>query len=339
MTGIASYLVFFMIQALVFAVICLGLNLQWGYTGLFNIGVAGFFLVGAYAFAILCAPPYASHLGGFGLPYPVGLAGALLAAGLVAFIVGLPTLRLREDYLAIVTIGIATVLQLVALNVAPLTGGSPGATDIPRPFARLHLPGLGSNVPMLLVTIVVVAIVYVALEAMVRSPWGRVLKAIREDETAAASLGKNAFGYRLQAFVIGSAIMGLGGALYASFIGFISPEDFLPILTFQVWAMLIVGGSGNNKGAILGAILMWAVWTASGTAAQMILPADLQVKGGAAQIILIGLVLMLTLILRPRGLVGEEAAVSREAEVQPAATRRTAPLARGHTQDAPPDRR
>ncbi len=143
-----------------------------------------------------------------------------------------------------------------------------------------------------------------------------VLKAIREDESAAESLGKNAFSYRLQSFVIGSAVMGLGGALNASFIGYISPEDFMPILTFQIWSMLIVGGSGNNKGAVLGAVLMWAVWTLSGSAAQVLLPATMQVKGGATQIILIGLVLMLVLVLRPRGLIGEEATVSQGAHVE-----------------------
>ncbi|MBE7417457.1 MAG: branched-chain amino acid ABC transporter permease [Ideonella sp.] len=310
-----DYLVFFAIQASIFAVVCLGLNLQWGYTGLFNIGVSGFFLVGAYTFPILCGPPYAGHLGGFGLPFGVGLAGALVASAVVAFVVGIPTLRLREDYLAIVTIGIGTVLQLVALNAAWLTNGSQGMPSIPRPLGGWPGPGAGRNLLMLAITAGTVLVVYAALEAMVRSPWGRVLKAIREDETAAASLGKNAFAFRMQAFVIGSAIMGLGGALYASFIGFVSPVDFLPIVTFQVWAMLIVGGSGNNKGAVLGAVLMWAVWSASGSAAKALLPTDLQVKGGAAQIILIGFVLMLTLVLRPRGLIGEEAVVSREAQV------------------------
>ena len=323
MTGLLSYLVFFAIQASLFALLGLGLKLQWGYTGLFNIGVSGFFLVGAYAFAILCGPPYASHLGGFGLPYAAGLGGALLAAALVAFVVGLPTLRLREDYLAVVTIGIGSVLQLVALNSAWLTGGSQGAAGLPRPG-----PGwggaIGRNAPMLALVAATVLVVYAALEAMLRSPWGRVLKAIREDETAAAALGKNAFAFRLQAFVIGSAIMGLAGALYASFIGFVSPEDFLPILTFQVWSMLIVGGSGNNKGALLGAVVMWAVWTASGSAAQWLLPAGWQVKVGAAQIILIGLVLMATLVLRPRGLIGEEAVVSREARLAPDAPRAAA---------------
>jgi len=314
--GLLSYGVFFLVQAAIFAVVCLGLNLQWGYTGLFNIGVAGFFLVGAYAFAILCGPEYPMRLGGFGLPFPVGLAGALLAAALVAWVVGIPTLRLRGDYLAIVTIGIATTLQLVALNEQWLTGGSQGSASIPRPLPHLADSVLGRNLLMLAIAALVVIAIYAALEAIVRSPWGRVLKAIREDETAASSLGKHAFAFRLQAFVIGSAIMGAGGALYASFIGFVSPQDFQPMLTFQVWTMLVVGGSGNNKGAVLGALLMWAVWTLSGSLSQQLLPADLQVKGGAAQVVLIGLVLMATLVWRPRGLVGEEAVVSREAGVE-----------------------
>ncbi len=315
MSGIASYLVFFLIQALVFAVVCLGLNLQWGYTGMFNIGVSGFYLVGAYAFALLCGPAQAGVVGGWGLPFVVGLLGAMLAAGVVAFVVGIPTLRLREDYLAIVTIGIGITLQLVALNANWLTGGSHGITGIPRPLPDLIDGVAGRNLLLLALLIVIVIVLYAALEAMVRSPWGRVLKAIREDEPAAESLGKNAFAYRLQSFVIGSAVMGLGGALYASFIGYISPVDFMPLFTFQIWSMLIVGGSGNNKGAVLGAVLMWAVWTLSGSAAQVLLPATMQVKGGALQIILIGLVLMLVLVLRPRGLIGEEAEVSRGARV------------------------
>jgi branched-chain amino acid transport system permease protein len=314
-TGLASYLVFFLIQALVYSVVALGLNLQWGYTGLFNIGVAGFFLVGGYTFAILSGPAYSTHLGGFGLPFVVGLGGAILASALVAWVVGLPTLRLREDYLAIATIGIAVTLQLVALNARGLTGGSRGAESIPRPFEHFTHTSLASNIVFLVLMVVVVLLIYYALEAMVRSPWGRVLKAIREDEAAASSLGKSPFRFRLQSFVIGSAIMGLGGALNASFIGFIAPTDFLPILTFEIWAMLIVGGSGNNRGAILGSVLVWALWTGTGSLTQAVLPSGLQVKGGAVQIILIGLVLMVMLVLRPRGLIGEEAVVSREAEL------------------------
>src|SRR5690606_32281283 len=162
MTGTFSYLVFFLAQALIFVVVCLGLNLQWGYTGLFNIGVAGFFLVGAYTFAILCGPPYANHLGGFELPFLVGLLGSAAMAALTAFVVGIPTLRLREDYLAIVTIGIATILQLVALNASALTGGSQGAPSIPRPLPDLVSTGFERNLLMLAVMVVFVVLVYLA---------------------------------------------------------------------------------------------------------------------------------------------------------------------------------
>jgi len=315
MIGILSYVVFFLIQAMVYSIVALGLNLQWGYTGLFNIGVAGFFLVGSYTFAILSGPPYATHLGGFGLPIIVGILGAMAAAGLIAVVVGIPTLRLREDYLAIATIGIAEVLRLIALNAKGLTGGSRGAQSIPRPFQDVIQNNFANNVAYLLLVIAVVALVYFALEAMVRSPWGRVLKAIREDESAASSVGKNPFRFRLQSFVIGCVIMGLGGALNASFVGFVAPTDFLPILTFEIWAMLIAGGSGNNRGAILGSILIWAFWTGTGSVAQAVLPSGLQVKGGALQVILIGLVLLGILMARPRGIIGEEAVVSREAQL------------------------
>jgi branched-chain amino acid transport system permease protein len=160
----------------------------------------------------------------------------------------------------------------------------------------------------------VVALVYWALERMVRSPWGRVLRAIREDETAAVALGKSATRFRLEAFVVGSTLMGLAGALYVSFIGFVSPFDFVPILTFQIWAMVIIGGSGNNRGALLGALVVWTIWAATGIAVTKFVPVAYAAQGGAVQVILIGLLLVLALLFRPRGLIGEAAQVSRHAE-------------------------
>jgi branched-chain amino acid transport system permease protein len=162
-------------------------------------------------------------------------------------------------------------------------------------------------------TLAILAAAYLALERMVRSPWGRVLRAIREDEIAASSLGKNAFAYRLQAFVIGAMLMGLGGGLYASFIGGVFADDALPTLTFQIWVMLIVGGSGNNKGAVLGAVAVWGLWSFSGWFMAAALPSQYAVRAGALQVILIGLVLALVLVLRPKGLIGEETVVSRGA--------------------------
>ncbi|OBS09322.1 branched-chain amino acid ABC transporter permease [Acidihalobacter prosperus] len=317
MSGVISYLVFFLILAAIYGIVSLGLNLQWGYTGLFNIGVAGFFAVGAYTYAILASSPTTNHLGGFDVPIPLSMIAAMIVTGIAALIIGFPTLRLRDDYLAIATIGIAFSIQLVAMNMQWLTGGTQGLYNIPQPLANTFESNFDYNLFFLAMVLIVLLVVYIALERMVHSPWGRVLMAIREDETAASSVGKNAFSYRLQSFVIGSMIMGLGGAFYACFIKYISPQDFQPVLTFQIWAMLIIGGSGNNRGAILGALLVWMLWSGSGTLVQSILPASLQVKGGAFQIILIGLVLMVTLIFKPKGIMGNRRAIIPGAKQAP----------------------
>ena len=311
MADVGAYLVFFLVVALYYALLCLGLNLQWGVTGLFNVGVAGFVAVGAYVSALLTGPDSPEHWGGLGLPVAVGWAGAAGLAGLCALLVGAATLRLRHDYLAIATFGIAVTIQLVALNFARLTNGPFGIAQIPRPFAGWVGTPVGRNALYLGLVALVVAATYVGLERLVRSPWGRVLRGLREDETAAAALGKSPARYRLEAFVLGAMVMGLGGAIYAHFIGFIAPEDFLPILTFQVWTMLVVGGSGSNRGALLGGVLVWGLWSGSGALVAALLPQALQARGAALQVVLIGVVLAAVLLRRPRGLLGEEAVVSR----------------------------
>jgi branched-chain amino acid transport system permease protein len=306
-----AYLVFFLVVALCYALLCLGLNLQWGVTGLFNVGVAGFVAVGAYASALLTGPDSPDHWGGLGWPVGVGWAAAALLAGLAALLVGAVTLRLRHDYLAIATFGIAVTIQLVALNFAKLTNGPFGIAAIPRPLAGWSGTAVGRNGLYLALVSLVVAVTYWALERLVRSPWGRVLRGLREDETAAAALGKSPARYRLEAFVLGAMIMGLGGAVYVHFIGFVAPEDFLPILTFQVWTMLVVGGSGSNRGALVGGVLVWGLWSASGALVAALLPEALQARGAALQVVLIGVALAAVLRWRPRGLLGEEAVVSR----------------------------
>jgi branched-chain amino acid transport system permease protein len=306
-----SYGAFFLTVALTYAVICLGLNVQWGQTGLFNVGVSGFVGVGAYASALLTTPASAQHLGGFGLPIVVGWAGAALAAGLATLFVGWLTLRLRADYLAIATFGFAVVVQLCLLNLQPVTGGPFGIAFIPRPFGALARdPSLFGGLNLAVMTAVVL-VLYLALERLGRSPWGRVLRAIREDETAALALGKNAVRFRLEAFAIGGAIMGLGGAAQAHFIGFIAPDNYLPMLTFQVWVMLIVGGSGNNRGAILGAIVVWGLWAVSASAIAAVVPAGDQARAASLQIVLIGVGLCAILLVRPRGILGEVRIISR----------------------------
>ncbi len=315
--GLLSYATFFLVFASIYALIVLGLNLQWGFTGLFNVGVAGFVAVGAYTSAILTAPDDPGRIGGFGLPVAAGFLGAMAVSGLAALVVGVAALTLRHDYLAITTFGIAVTLQLVALNAQALTGGPFGLQFIPKPLSGAIPGNLAWNAAYLGLVLAILVLAYWALGRLVRSPWGRVLRAIREDEAAAESLGKRAFRFRLESFVIGCALMGLGGALYAHFVGYIAPEDFLPILTFQLWTMLIVGGAGNNRGAVLGANLVWALWSLSGGVLRGLVPVDQQARAASLQVVLIGVLLAAILLVRPRGLIGEEAAVSRHAGREP----------------------
>jgi branched-chain amino acid transport system permease protein len=312
------YGAFFLTVALTYGIITLGLNVQWGQTGLFNVGVAGFVAIGAYVSALLTTPHSADRFGGFGLPIAIGWSGGALAAGFATFLVGALTLRLRADYLAIATFGAAVVVQLAALNLQSVTGGPFGIGFIPRPFAALaNRPSLFGTLNLVLLAAIVAAL-YWALERLVRSPWGRVLRAVREDEAAARALGKSAVAFRLQAFAIGGAIMGLAGAVQAHFIGFIAPDNFSPTLTFQVWAMLIVGGSGNNRGAILGAVVVWGLWALSGSAVAAVLPPDQQARAAALQIVTIGVGLCAILLLRPRGILGEVRVISRHLARWPA---------------------
>jgi branched-chain amino acid transport system permease protein len=308
--GWLSYGSFFLVFATAFAIIALGLNLQWGFTGLFNVGVAGFVAVGAYTSALLTTPEVAGRFGGWGWPVAAGWIAAMLTSGLAGLLVGAIALRLRHDYLAITTFGIAVTIQLVANNATKLTGGPFGVQFIPKPMQSWLGTGLPWTIAYLVLALSVLAITYIALERLVKSPWGRVLRAIREDEHAATSLGKRAFAYRMQSFVIGSMLMGLGGAVYAHFVGYVAPEDFLPILTFQIWAMLIVGGSGNNRGAIIGAFVVWCFWAAAGSFLRDWIPQAEQARAAALQVVLIGTLIAVMLVVRPRGIIGEKVSVS-----------------------------
>jgi branched-chain amino acid transport system permease protein len=309
LSGLLSYLVFFLSMAGIYAVLALGLNVQWGYTGQINIGVAGFSAVGAYTAALLTTAPSADHLGGFGVPFVVALIAAMLVAGIVALAVGLITLKLRADYLAIATIGIAEIIRLFLKNEAWLTNGVRGIPSIPRPFGELG--GIAESFAYLLIVLATVALVYWAVQRLFRSPWSRVLRAIRVNEDAVLAAGKNVLRFRVEAFVIGSMFMGLGGALYAHFTGFISPGAFDPMFaTFVVWVMLIAGGSGNNRGALLGAVVIWAIWTGTPTLIETLnglglVPQVLVDRASALRIFLIGLLLEVILVTRPQGMLPE----------------------------------
>jgi branched-chain amino acid transport system permease protein len=316
--GLLSYVVSLAIMGGIYAIFALGLNVQWGYTGLFNIGIAGFFAVGAYTSALLTTPMpegvyamYVEQLIGLDLPFPVGLLGAAAVSAILALIVGLPTLRLREDYLAIATIGIAESIRLIFNNERWLANGPRGLTGLPQPLRGWVEPQHYHYI-YLVIVLLAVAAVYWAIERGIRSPWGRVLRAIREDEVAAAMVGKDVFAFKLQALVLGGAIMGLGGALYAHYVRAISPDVFTPLFaTFLVWVMLMLGGSGNNKGAIVGAFLVWGIWTGSTFVTDRILPPFWAARAPYLRFLLVGLILEAIILLRPQGILGEERRVSK----------------------------
>ena len=297
--SLLSYPLFFLNLVGIYAVLVLGLNLQWGMTGQFNIGIAGFFAVGAYTSAILTTGPSDNWLGGFDLPFLAGIAGAVIVTIPIAWVIGRITARLRTDYLAIATIGIAEIIRLFFLNEGWLSNGTRGIPGIDAPFDV-------GNAGYLLIVAVFVAGTYLLVEIARRSPWGRVLRAIRDNEAATAAAGKDVARFRLEAFVVGSCIMALGGGLYAHFVGFISPEAFRPLYgTFLVWVMLIAGGSGNNRGALLGALVVWIIWSSTEVLADL-MPTALIGSESAFRIFLIGVLLQIILVSRPQGLLPEK---------------------------------
>ena len=363
-----GYLVFLTIYVGLYTLFALGLNLQWGYAGLINFGHVAFMTVGAYTTVLLSSQ---------GIPLIVAVVAGIAIAALLGLAIGMTTLRLREDYLAIVTIGVSELLRLIALNEEWLTRGSFGVRGFPLPlqgfnpnlFQKYLLIGVltilaifavwqlwrglrtqwreGKEIQgksyqptkiasliiwgaialgliltvyingcaallnynykagLMLLVLAVVAVTYWGLELLVQSPWGRVLKAIREDEEVATALGKNVFWYKLQAFMLGGAIAGIAGAFYAWQLTTVYPSNFETLITFNVWTMVVLGGAGKNPGALLGAIIFWAYdaltrfylpklgWFSSS-------------QEGAFRVMVIGLILMVLMVWRPQGILGKK---------------------------------
>lgn len=339
--SVVSFLVPTLATMAIFSVICIGLNIQWGYTGIFNFGVAAFFMIGAYTAAIVTKAPadgeFATYIGGFGnalsaaplpaagewLPFLVAVIVAAALAALLALLLGWPTVRLREDYLAIALIGAAEVLRRIATEERWLVNGSRGLSGIPRPLGGL-VDADTYRYLFLLLCLGLLAIVYVLADRGIRSPWGRVLRAIREDEEATAASGKDVVAFKLRGFILGSAIMGAGGAFYAFQQGAISPDAFTHFFgTFIFWAMLIAGGSGNNIGAIVGVYVIWGLWSTTLQLQGYDLPAFIGARIPHLRDMLVGLIIVAVLLLNPKGLVPERARVSRWLDQRVAAMRRS----------------
>lgn len=289
------YLVAIAVTAGIYALMALGMNVIWGMAGLINLGLVGFFAVGAYVSALLTLK--------LGMPIAVGVvAGALTAAG-VGVVVACVTVGLRGDYLAIVTLGFAESLRIVMSNELWIANGTDGLSGIPGPFRATLGPHL-FNLFYLGIVVAAVIILFFLVDRLVNSPFGRVLRAIRDDEQIAQIAGKNVVLFKVKAFAFGSAALGLAGALYGHFTSYIAPDLFAPLLTLYVKLSLLTGGLGNSKGAVLGAVLV-VFFLESTRFVVPLIPSLSAVQAAALRELLISVALLVILRFYAKGLLPE----------------------------------
>ena len=391
-----------LVQSFAYALVALGLNIQWGYGGLFNFGIMGMLMLGGAAVTFISYPvnaqfwgsegplmlgkalmallagfllvwgarradrlgikgkwksfvtvlawivayivyrsqidPAAAYIesagggwvGGLGLHPVLGwLFGGVLAAG-VAYVVGKICLGLRTDYLAIATIGISEIIRALLKNMDWLTRGTLTVSPIPWPTPLpqdLQAQGVSiadsfiyARLGFLALVLIILAIAFFLIQRAYGGPWGRMMRAIRDNHIAAASMGKNVTRRQLEVFVLGSVLMGIGGAMLVSFQQIYDPGAYQPINhTFLIWVMVIVGGAGNNWGAVFGALLIYITWMISDPIAQWLFNAisgwstdigwgaipEIQSRASQMRVLVLGVVITIALRFAPRGLIPE----------------------------------
>lgn len=321
-------LAFTLVTVFTFAVFAVGLNLEYGFGGLINFGHVAFMALGAYTIALL------AELGGFWATQTgilVAFFLALAIAAVAGLLLALPAIRLRQDYLAIVTIAAAEILRRVLQNEQALTHGAHGVTlsSARRPLALDALDGIPIVGPQIvaeldrvaswldftgspylfvlfLIALAFTVVLLLLVERLVHSPWGRVVEAIREDEDAVRSLGVNPTVYKLQVFALGSAVAAAAGALWAWQLTFIVPQHFAPLRTFWAWMMIVIGGVANNRGAIAGAFIFWTIWSLTRGLSFL---ADYGLDGSqiaAVSPLVLGLMFVGFMLVKPEGLFGDK---------------------------------
>jgi branched-chain amino acid transport system permease protein len=289
----------------IYTLLTLAVNLHYGYAGLMSFGIVGFLAVGAYTYAIMTVGSPVGEdkfLVGFNQPWWVGFLAAGAVTTFFAFIIGLPTLRVEGDYLLIVTFAFAEVTQKLLSNEAWLTNGTRGFINIHQPFREVIA---GRNYQLFLAGLVVVIVVicYLIAQRVGKSPFGRTLRAMRDNEPAALAAGKNVYLFKMRIFLLGAAFCGFAGAMYTWYMTIALPPLFGMEVSFAAWIALVIGGLGNNKGAVIGTIVLLG----SQQALKFIqLTPALAPMISASQLIIEGLVLVLILRFYPTGLVPEK---------------------------------
>jgi branched-chain amino acid transport system permease protein len=390
----AAYGVRMLAEAACYAIIALGLTIQWGYAGLFNVGLMGFVAIAAFTTVLVSFPVNdafwqgdgpvmlgqvaltlvigvavtivlsrstriglpkglrtaltlmaaaitylavqgqldpaatliereAGFVGGLGLPVWMGWVAGGLVAGLLGWAMGRITLGLRADYMAIATLGIAEIVKAFLKNADWLTRGTLTVSPLPWPVPTPQELGfVASRSAYLAVTAVMIVVLYVLLERAWHSPWGRMMRAIRDNEVSAAAMGKDINRRRLEMFIVGNFIIGIGGAALITFTTIFDPSSFAPLNhTFLIWVMVILGGAGNNLGAIFGALLVYVIWIMSEPVAVFLFttaeqwgeslfgweaPSDLYTRALQMRVFVIGLTITLVLRFAPKGLLPEK---------------------------------
>jgi neutral amino acid transport system permease protein len=313
-------------QAIFFALLAIGINVQFGYTGLLNFGQIAFAMLGGFGIAVSVSQ--------WGLPFWVGVVVGLAAAVVLALLLGLPTLRLRADYLAIVTIATAEGLRLLfrSVSATEVTGGTRGLAAFNRDFialapwetskryAILGTSWSGAELWVGLAGWGIVALSCVLVWLLMRSPWGRVVKSVREDEDAVRALGKNVYVYKMQALVLGGVFGAFGGMVYAVGTGSAIPDQYQNANTFLAYAALILGGAARVLGPVVGAMLLLFIVQFADTGLRTLISNGVIPEGlltatdvAAIRFVLVGLGLMLLLVFRPQGIFGDRREVMLDA--------------------------
>jgi branched-chain amino acid transport system permease protein len=313
------------LQTVVFALAAIGLNVHFGYTGLLNFGQSGFLAVAAYGMGVTVQS--------FDLPLWLGIVLGLVAAVLLALLLGIPTLRLRADYLAIVTIAAAEIIRLTVRSVTfeETFGGSDGRQSFsadfyalnPYPEGDYNIGSFGFNerqMWVLTVGWILVGLSCLVVYLLMRSPWGRVIKAIREDEDAVRSLGKNVYAYKMQSLIIGGVLGCLGGFIYGLGQNSIQPDIFGTDTTFFAYTILILGGAARVAGPVVGAMIFWVLLSLTDNVLNEAIDAGYvsssiinNTQVGQFRFMLVGLGLMLLMIFRPQGIFGDRKEIALDA--------------------------
>jgi branched-chain amino acid transport system permease protein len=302
---VTEYLVYFVTIASIWGILGLSLNVQFGLAGLVNLGQIAFFMLGAYTSTILV------KLAGW--PIPLGILAGMASAALFGALMALPTARLQQDYWGISTLAAAEIVRLIFLNTtlgSPYVGQAFGVSGIPRPlraeFAAWGFSIADYNLFYMALTLAAVALVAVFVWWLTRTPFGRTLKAMREGDAVPLALGKHVSSFRIRAMMIGGGLGGFAGALFAHYNGAISPEYFLPVETFLIWAMVILGGAGNVIGVLSGTVIIMAISNSTRFLAPLV-GLDAQILA-PLRMVVIGVLVILIVMFMPRGLIPERRA-------------------------------